>query len=78
MRTLEKILRLESAMDVEQLDNMAKAFGVSPETLVATARSNAEVYLPDGTLNPAHTRGETPSAASIARARSRRRPDSAG
>ncbi|MFJ4653816.1 helix-turn-helix domain-containing protein [Nocardia sp. NPDC088792] len=49
-RTLEKILRLESAIDVEQLRAIAQAFGITPDELIAAARRNGELYSVEGSL----------------------------
>ncbi|WP_405137491.1 helix-turn-helix domain-containing protein [Nocardia sp. NBC_01388] len=78
LRTLEKILRSDSALDVEQLDQIAKAFGISPEELIAAARHNENIYLPNGRLNPELIAGTAPSAETIARIAARHTSSDAG
>ena len=78
LRTLEKILRLESALDVEQLNLVADAFGVTPDELVASARRNGELYLADGSLNPENTRMSPPTVDRLKRLAARKKPDSSG
>lgn len=75
MRTLEKILRLDRALDVEQLAAIADAFGLAPDKIMAVARTNSEIYTVDGRLNPAHTRGVPPSDSHVEELISRRRSE---
>lgn len=42
--TLKKILRKERAVDMEQLDSIARAFDVTPDDFVASALRNSETY----------------------------------
>lgn len=72
VNTLSKIERAQTAIDMEQIDLIAAAFKMLPEDFMALARKHEkerarevqateEAYLPDGRLNPANTRGRTPS-----------------
>lgn len=81
--TLSKIERGQTAIDVEQLALLARVFEMTFEQLVATARSVAasrrqpeEIYLADGALNPANTRGFAPAEEDIDELLSRRRNES--
>lgn len=66
--TLSKMERGVVAIDMEQLDRLARAFGMAPEELVAGARHRAaqrkggdDTYLPSGRLDPTKVRGGKPS-----------------
>jgi transcriptional regulator with XRE-family HTH domain len=73
VNTLSKIERGQMAIDMEQIDLLAAAFKMLPEDLMALARKHdkarireaqkaEEVYLASGKLNPANTRGKSPSS----------------
>lgn len=55
--TLRKIEKAQSAIDIEQLEGIAVSFGQDMADFVRFARQNAELYMPDGSLNPADTTG---------------------
>lgn len=71
--TLSRIERGLTAIDVEQIEKIAKAYGMQAEELVSLARRNAAlqdgeqfVYRPDGSLNPSQTKGFPVSDSHIA------------
>lgn len=82
--TLSSLLGARTPIYVDQLAAMAVALDVGPDDVLHTAwvkvqvATTEDVYLTDGSLDPANTKGQTPSAESIARAASRRRPENAG
>ncbi|WP_159840145.1 helix-turn-helix domain-containing protein [Nocardia sp. CY41] len=66
--TLSRMERGLVAIDMEQLDRLAHAFGMTPEAFMASARRTAEaqkqrdaIYLQDGSVNPAIANTVPPS-----------------
>jgi transcriptional regulator with XRE-family HTH domain len=75
VNTLSKIERAQTAIDIEQIEKIANAFGMLPEVLWTSARENArrraardseQIYLPNGRINPAQTKGFPASDEDIA------------
>ncbi|MFC8531860.1 helix-turn-helix domain-containing protein [Nocardia sp. NPDC057227] len=56
-RTIAKIENGQMAIDVEQLGRIADSFGQEMGDFIRYARANANLYRPDGSLNPADTTG---------------------
>lgn len=87
--TLSRMESGKSAIDLEQVDRIAQAFGMKPGDFIDTARKHAAereqlkaAYRPDGTLDPEEVRGvaesdehldEIAAAQRKSRARSARR-----
>lgn len=68
INTLSKIERGQTAIDIEQIEKIAAAFGILPEDLWAAARRRAarqeppsDIYLPNGQLDPTKVRGFPPT-----------------
>jgi transcriptional regulator with XRE-family HTH domain len=66
--TLSRMERGLVAIDMEQLDRLAQAFGMTPEEFMASARRTADaqknrdaIYLPDGSVDPAIANTVPPS-----------------
>lgn len=84
VNTLSKIERAQTAIDVEQIEKIANAFGMLPEDLWASARRNAQrkavrddqIYLPSGRLDPTQTRGFPVSDDDVAELLSRKEKNS--
>lgn len=62
--TLSRMESGKSAIDLEQVDRIAQAFGMRPGDFIDTARKHAAereqlkaAYRPDGTLDPEEVRG---------------------
>jgi len=76
VNSLSKIERAQTAIDIEQIEKIADAYGMLPEDLWASARHNAQrkagreqrerTYLPNGRLNPAQIKGFPASDEEIA------------
>ncbi len=81
---LSKIERGIAAIDSEQIFRLARAFDQEPEEFIISARKNwntpvepsEEIYLADGRLNPANTRGAVTSDEHLAELKARRRASS--
>lgn len=72
--TLSRIERGLTAIDAEQIEKLAMAFGMQAEDLVSLARHNAAlkvgdsvVYQLDGSLDPSTTKGFRTSASHISK-----------
>lgn len=78
---LSKIERGLAAIDSEQLLRLAGAFDQNPEDFIVSAKKNKDtpvdreedIYMPDGRLNPANTRGAVTSDEHLAELKARRR-----
>lgn len=59
--TISRMERGRSAIDLEQCERIAAAFGLTPEALIHAARLSASAsqiaYRPDGTLDPEYLSG---------------------
>lgn len=81
--TLSSLLGARTVIDIEQLALMARALGVDPGTALSDAWDRIQlghaddVYLPDGSLNPANIRGFEPTEEDIDNLFRSRRPPNA-
>ncbi|MFJ1461775.1 helix-turn-helix domain-containing protein [Nocardia sp. N2S4-5] len=86
--TISSLVNGNSAIDVEQLASIGEALNIDPGEIVRNAmkspdyvarrRGSDPVYLPDGRLNPANTRGVPPSDDILDEVTRRKGDDSSG
>lgn len=84
--TLSRLERGLTAIDVEQIEQLATTFGMLAEEFLSSARANEgkpiepdeETYLPNGQLNPANTKGAKPSKERLNELSARKRQGSGG